>query len=377
MSGPVERRSPGEVLPDPPRLLSRVVANVKAVDDVSFDVAEGETLGLVGESGCGKTTAGRTILRLLDPDRRHRPVRRPRRGSARGDALRRLRRDMQIVFQDPFGSLNPRMTIQGIVEEGLVVHRLGTRQERLDKVRETLEQVGLDPSYMNRYPHEFSGGQRQRICVARALALNPRFMVLDEPISALDVSIQSQIINLLVALREKFKLTYLFISHDLSVVEYISDRVAVMYLGQIVELAPANVLYRKPLHPYSEALLSSIPTMDPTTRRKRIVLPGDVPSPVNPPSGCRFHPRCPLRARLDAADQQPLRHRGASTPPVSSQPPEPLSRCHFAEKQGSNGYKRSSRPIWPVRWSSGSAGRCWPAGCPSDPGRDGSTASST
>ena len=310
-------------------LLSRVVANVKAVDDVSFDVAEGETLGLVGESGCGKTTAGRTILRLLDPTGgivrfAGRDV-----ASARGDALRRLRRDMQVVFQDPFGSLNPRMTIQGIVEEGLVVHRLGSKQERLDKVRETLEQVGLDPSYMNRYPHEFSGGQRQRICVARALALNPRFMVLDEPISALDVSIQSQIINLLVELREKFKLTYLFISHDLSVVEYISDRVAVMYLGQIVELARADLLYRKPLHPYSEALLSSVPTMDPAARRKRVVLPGDVPSPVNPPSGCRFHPRCPLRAKLDAADQRRCQE---SLPELRELAPNHLTRCHFAER---------------------------------------------
>ncbi len=310
-------------------LLSRVVANVKAVDDVSFDIAEGETLGLVGESGCGKTTAGRTLLRLLDPTGgtvwfQGRDV-----AAARGDALWRLRREMQIVFQDPFGSLNPRMTIRGIVEEGLVVHRLGTKHERMEKVRETLEQVGLEPGYMNRYPHEFSGGQRQRICVARALALNPRFMVLDEPISALDVSIQSQIINLLVALRENFKLTYLFISHDLSVVEYISDRVAVMYLGQIVELAPANVLYRKPLHPYSEALLSSIPTMDPATRRARIVLPGDVPSPVNPPSGCRFHPRCPLRAKLAPADQRRCQEE---VPALRDLAPGHLTRCHFAEK---------------------------------------------
>jgi oligopeptide transport system ATP-binding protein len=310
-------------------VLSRVVANVKAVDDVSFDVGEGETLGLVGESGCGKTTAGRTILRLLDPTGGTvhfdgRDV-----AAAQGDSLRRLRRDMQIVFQDPFGSLNPRMTIQGIVEEGLVVHRMGNKQQRLGKVRETLEQVGLDPSYMNRYPHEFSGGQRQRICVARALALNPRFMVLDEPISALDVSIQSQIINLLVVLREKFKLTYLFISHDLSVVEYISDRVAVMYLGQIVELAAATMLYRKPMHPYSEALLSSIPTMDPTRRRKRIVLPGDVPSPVNPPSGCRFHPRCPLRVKLSGADRQRC---DTETPELRPLGEGHLSRCHFAEK---------------------------------------------
>ncbi len=309
-------------------LLSRVVANVKAVDDVTFEIAEGETLGLVGESGCGKTTAGRTILRLLDPTGGSVRFQGRNVATARGDRLWRLRRDMQIVFQDPFGSLNPRMTIQGIVEEGLIVHRLGTRSERREKVRDTLEQVGLDPSYMNRYPHEFSGGQRQRICVARALALGPRFMVLDEPISALDVSIQSQIINLLVDLREKFKLTYLFISHDLSVVEYISDRVAVMYLGQIVELAPASLLYGKPLHPYSEALLSSIPTMDPKARRERIVLPGDVPSPVNPPAGCRFHPRCPLRAKLGPADQQRCE---TEVPKLRELVPGHVSRCHFAE----------------------------------------------
>ena len=310
-------------------LLSRVVANVKAVDGVSFDIAEGETLGLVGESGCGKTTAGRTILRLLHPTGGLVEFAGNDVATAHGDALRAIRRDMQIVFQDPFGSLNPRMTIRGIVEEGLVVHRLGAKQQREEKVRETLEQVGLDPSYMNRYPHEFSGGQRQRICVARALALGPRFMVLDEPISALDVSIQSQIINLLVELREKFKLTYLFISHDLSVVEYISDRVAVMYLGQIVELAPVKLLYRKPLHPYSEALLSSIPTMDPKVRRARIVLPGDVPSPVNPPAGCRFHPRCPLRKKLSAKEQCRCQEE---LPELRELASGHIVRCHFAEK---------------------------------------------
>ncbi len=310
-------------------LFGRAVGEVHAVSDVSFDLRAGETLALVGESGCGKSTTGRSILRLIEP----------RSGSIRFEGrelmeaspaqMREARKRMQMIFQDPFGSLNPRMTIQGIVEEGLVVHRMGTRPERREKVRETLEQVGLDPSYMNRYPHEFSGGQRQRICVARALALNPRFMVLDEPISALDVSIQSQIINLLVELREKFKLTYLFISHDLSVVEYISDRVAVMYLGQIMELAPAQLLYRKPLHPYSEALLSSIPTMDPKARRARIVLPGDVPSPMNPPSGCRFHPRCPLRAKLDAADQ---RRCEDEVPALRELAAGHVSRCHFAEK---------------------------------------------
>jgi oligopeptide transport system ATP-binding protein len=275
-------------------LFSRTVGHVRAVDDVSFEIAEGETLGLVGETGCGKTTAGRTLLRLLEPTAGRILYDGRNVTHVRGNALRDLRQHLQIVFQDPFGSLNPRMTVQGIVEEGLIIHGLGNKRERLEKVRETLQQVGLDPRYLNRYPHEFSGGQRQRIGVARALALRPRFMVLDEPISALDVSIQSQIINLLVELREKFKLTYLFISHDLSVVEYISDRVAVMYLGEIVETAKSLDLYRHPLHPYTHALLSSVPTMDPTRKQKRIILEGDVPSPINPPSGCRFHPRCPL-----------------------------------------------------------------------------------
>jgi oligopeptide/dipeptide ABC transporter ATP-binding protein len=275
-------------------VFSRVVAQVRAVDDISFDILEGETLGLVGESGCGKTTAGRTILRLIPPTAG--TIRFGQRDlmAARGAELRALRRNMQIVFQDPFSSLNPRMTIKNIVEEGLVIHGMGNRQERMEKVRDTLRRVGLDPSYINRYPHEFSGGQRQRISIARALALNPKFLVLDEPISALDVSIQSQIVNLLTDLKEEFRLTYLFISHDLSVVEYISDRVAVMYLGEIVETATSAELYRQPLHPYTHALLSAIPTLEPVKKKARIVLPGDVPSPIHPPSGCRFHPRCPL-----------------------------------------------------------------------------------
>lgn len=275
-------------------VFSRVVGHVQAVDDVSFEIREGETLGLVGESGCGKTTVGRTLLRLIEPTNGQITFAERNVNSAKGKTLRDLRRHMQIVFQDPFSSLNPRMTIKSIVEEGLIIHEIGDKRERLAKVQETLRQVGLDPSYINRYPHEFSGGQRQRISIARALALNPRFIVLDEPISALDVSIQSQIINLLTDLKEKLKLTYLFISHDLSVVEYISDRVAVMYLGQIVELGTSQDLYRRPLHPYSHALLSSIPTLVPKKKRNRIVLSGDVPSPVNPPKGCRFHPRCPL-----------------------------------------------------------------------------------
>lgn len=275
-------------------LLQTVVGHVKAVDDVSFTINEGETLGLVGESGCGKTTVGRTLLRLYEPTAGQilfdgRDV-----TQLSGAPLRTLRRDMQIVFQDPFSSLNPRMTIRSIVEEGLVIHRVGNRQERLRRVEEVLTRVGLDTSYVNRYPHEFSGGQRQRISIARALMLNPRFIVLDEPISALDVSIQSQIINLLNDLKQEFKLTYLFISHDLSVVEYISDRVAVMYLGEIVETATSDQLYKNPLHPYTKALLSSVPSIDPANKQKRVILEGDVPSPINPPSGCRFHPRCPL-----------------------------------------------------------------------------------
>ncbi len=277
---------------------SRVVAHVRAVDGVSFDIRRGETLGLVGESGCGKTTVGRALLRLLEPTSGHVDILGHSVTESRGAELRALRRHMQIVFQDPYSSLNPRLTVQAIIEEGLIVHGMGDRSERQDRVHAMLKRVGLDPSYAHRYPHEFSGGQRQRISIARALVIEPKFVVLDEPISALDVSIQSQIINLLTDLRAQFNLTYLFISHDLSVVEYISDRVVVMYLGEIVETGGSRELYRTPLHPYTHALLSSIPSLDPKRRRSRIVLAGDVPSPLNPPSGCRFHPRCPLAKEI-------------------------------------------------------------------------------
>ena len=293
-------------------LLARVVAQVQAVDDISFDVAHGETLGLVGESGCGKTTAGRSILRLIEPTEGQVDFDGESITEASGQDLRRMRRHMQIIFQDPYASLNPRMSVSEIVGEGMVIHKLvSSRTDLEQRVRELLAQVGLDPNYVNRYPHEFSGGQRQRIGIARALSLSPKFIVCDEAVSALDVSIQAQVINLLMDLRDKMGLSFLFVAHDLSVVRHISHRVAVMYLGKIVELAPTKELFRAARHPYTRALLSAVPRADPTAKVQRVLLQGDVPSPMNPPPGCAFHTRCPVVMDRCKSEVPPLRNAGA------------------------------------------------------------------
>jgi peptide/nickel transport system ATP-binding protein len=286
-------------------ILSRTIDQVHAVDGVSFDIGKGETLGLVGESGCGKSTTGRCILRLIEPSSgevwfQGKDVTKMDHG-----ALQSLRRDMQIIFQDPYASLNPRLKVGAIIGEALTIHKLAPTQKAMeDRVVQLLETVGLQPDHMHRFPHEFPGGQRQRIGIARALAVEPKLIVCDEPVSALDVSIQAQVINLLEDLQEEFGLTYLFIAHDLSVVEHISTRVAVMYLGRVVEIAPSRELYDNPLHPYTEALLSAVPIPDPTVKRKRIMLQGDVPNPIRPPPGCHFHTRCPI-ARPDCAQRAP------------------------------------------------------------------------
>jgi oligopeptide transport system ATP-binding protein len=305
-------------------VFQRTVGYVHAVDGVNFDIRTGETLGLVGESGCGKSTTGRAILQLYKPTAGHVYFGDVDLTEIKGEELRVMRRKMQMIFQDPYASLNPRMTVEEIVGEPLIVHNLAKGREVRERVKDLLGLVGLNPAYVDRYPHEFSGGQRQRIGVARALSLQPDLIICDEPISALDVSIQAQVVNLLEDLQEKFGLTYLFIAHDLSMVRHISDRVAVMYLGVIMELAERSEVYAHPLHPYTQALLSAVPIPDPMVEenRQRIILTGDVPSPINPPSGCRFRTRCPIAAEI-CAEQKPEFREVL---------PDHFVACHYAER---------------------------------------------
>jgi oligopeptide transport system ATP-binding protein len=308
-------------------IFKRQVGAVQAVDGLNFDIYKGETLGLVGESGCGKSTTGRAILQLLKPTDGEVYFNNQDLTKLDKTELRRTRRHMQMIFQDPQASLNPRMTVGSIVSEPLEIHKVGDKESRLERVQELLRLVGLNPYFVSRYPHEFSGGQRQRIGIARALATNPSFIVADEPISALDVSIQAQVVNLLDDLKAELGLTYLFIAHDLSMVRYISDRVAVMYLGKIVEMGHRDEVYDKPLHPYTQALLSAIPIADPEkeAKRERIILKGEVPNPANPPSGCRFHTRCQYATELCSQQEPEFRNLGTAVQPH-------MVACHYAEK---------------------------------------------
>ncbi|MBA3471344.1 MAG: dipeptide ABC transporter ATP-binding protein [Herpetosiphonaceae bacterium] len=302
-------------------ILRRTVANVKALDGVSFAIKRGETLGLVGESGCGKTTTGRTVLRLIQATSGEVKFENQDVMKAGRAEMRKLRRDMQIVFQDPYASLDPRVPVGVSIAEGLRIHEIGNDKEQRDRVKVVLERVGMNATHMRRFPHEFSGGQRQRIGIARALVMQPKLIVCDEPVSALDVSIQAQVLNLLKDLQEDLGLTYLFIAHNLSVVEHISDRVGVMYLGRMVELASRDQLFSHPMHPYTKALMSAIPLPDPTIKRERIILQGDVPSPVNPPSGCYFHPRCWLAQEVCKQED----------PVFEEKEPGHWAACHFAQ----------------------------------------------